>query len=101
MHLLTSISGKTQLTFSHIVHSALLPLTLQGDNSNTFPLVTGRTTKGFYFRCPTNSNILKISLNFRVWEKRPQLGNWFLAVRGIETASARVLSRTLGYMTKD
>jgi hypothetical protein len=30
-----------------------------------FPVVIGRTKKGFYFRWRTNSKILKISLNFR------------------------------------
>jgi hypothetical protein len=46
--LLTSISAKHHIPLQ-IVPSALPPLTLQGDTTNTFPLVTGGTTKGFYF----------------------------------------------------
>jgi hypothetical protein len=34
---------------SQIIHPAILPLTLQGGTTNTFPLVTGQKTKGFNF----------------------------------------------------
>jgi hypothetical protein len=42
-----------------------LLLTLQGVHSNSFPLVIGRITKGFYFRRLNNLKFSKISLNFR------------------------------------
>jgi hypothetical protein len=59
------ITAKHNTLSPKIVPSALLPLTLQGNTSKTFPVVTGRKTKGFYFRWLTNIKSKKISLNFR------------------------------------
>ena len=59
------------LSLSQIVHSALLPLTLQGFTSNTFPQLTGQTTKVFYCRWVKNLKPLEIN-NFLLREKRIQ-----------------------------
>jgi len=50
----------TQTSFSQIVHSALPSLTLQGDIHNNFPLLTGGTTKRFYFRWLNNLKFSEI-----------------------------------------
>jgi len=46
----TSTSAKHHTPSPKIVSSALLLLTLQGDTFGTFPLMIGRSMKGFYLR---------------------------------------------------
>ena len=59
-------TGKTPHLVSPNRPLCTLPLTLQGDNSVTFPLVIGRTTIWFYFRQLTNFNCHKIRLTLRL-----------------------------------
>ena len=61
--MLTSISAKHN-TPPKIIPSALPTLTDQGDISSTFPLVTGRTTRGFSFRWLTNLKFSENKLKF-------------------------------------
>ena len=76
-------STNTLPTFARIFPYTLSLLTLQGDISNTFLLVTGQSTRGFYFRLLTNSEFLKISLNFSgkksltTW---PKVANFFTTI---------------------
>jgi hypothetical protein len=59
-HLSLGIAYRRTPHSSQIVPSAVLALTVLGDTSSTFPLVTGRTTKGVCFSWLDN---LKFSKN--------------------------------------
>jgi hypothetical protein len=59
-------------TSPKIAPSALLPLTLHGDTSNTVFLVTDWTTNGVYFRWLSNLKFSEITINFR-GRKHPNL----------------------------
>lgn len=74
--LLTSIFAKHHINSPKIIPSAFLPLTIQGHNPNTFPVVTDRAIKGFYFRWLTNFNSQKINLYF-FGKERPKIGPKF------------------------
>jgi hypothetical protein len=66
------ISTKHHTPYPKIAPCTLLHLTLQGDTSSTFPLVTGRTVNGFYFRLADQIKILRNKYKFPREKKRTQ-----------------------------